>query len=85
MWSNQPTVNDEYDKQLINFKLELKNNYKIYYPVELEKIYKEYIDFIKTNKSNKKIIDLINNKIKLDLNKNKKIIKTELKQITLYF
>ena len=35
MWSNQPTVNDEYDKQLINFKLELKNNYKIYYPVEL--------------------------------------------------
>ena len=48
-------------------------------------MYKEYIDFIKTNKSNKKIIDLINNKIKLDLNKNKKIIKTELRQITLYF
>ena len=85
MWSNQPTVNDEYDKQLIKFKLELKKEYEIYYPVELEKIYKEYIDFIKTNKSNKKIIDLINNKIKIDLNKNKKITKTELRQITLYF
>ena len=85
MWNNEPIVNAEYNNELIKFKLGLKKDYKIYYPVELENIYKEYIDLIKTNKSNKKLIDLINNKIKVDLNKNKKITKTELKQITLYF
>ena len=62
MWSNEPIVNDEYNNELIKFKLGLKKDYKIYYPVELENIYKEYIDFIKTNKSNKKLVDLINNK-----------------------
>jgi len=85
MWSNQTLVNEEYDNELIKFKVDLKNDYKINYPIELEYMYKEYIDFIELNKSNKKIFDLINKKIKVDLNKNKTRTKTEFKKITLYF
>jgi hypothetical protein len=63
MWGNDKTVNDKFNKELIKFKLDLKKDYKMNYPVELKTIYKEYIDVIKNKQSNKKIVDLINNKI----------------------
>jgi hypothetical protein len=78
-------VNEEYDKNLICFKKELKDKFNIYYPIEIDNRYKEFIKYIKLNKDNKKLIDIIKNKIKEYLKDNKKFTKVEQKKITIYF
>ena len=78
-------VNEEYNQVLIKFKKELREKFNIYYPIELDNRYLEYIKFIKLNKNNNKLEDLINNKIKKNLKDNKKYVNVEQKKITIYF
>jgi hypothetical protein len=78
-------VNEEYNQILIEFKKELRNKFNIYYPIEIDNRYLDYIKFIKLNKNNNKLEELIKNKIKHDLKDNKKFVKVQEKKITLYF